>query len=167
MFSITYGYVNTLQKYVCACNSTGMFFTVIFIENKYIYSNLEVDFIFFCFLCKKYIQSSFYKCPFSIKSHCWLGLGIESKILSAKSLTLLQDWLGSPWQPRRPCSRWPFRPALSLTPLPRSKFKATVKRDFYPPSFLLKLTIWAHDFTRRYSIRKVDFWFSGDITSMD
>ena len=71
-----------------------MFFTVIFIENKYIYSNLEVDFIFFCFLCKKYIQSSFYKCPFclfSIKSHCWLGLAIESKILSAKSLTLLQD----------------------------------------------------------------------------
>ena len=64
MFSITYGYVNTLQKYVCACNSTGMFFTVIFIENKYIYSYLEVDFIFFCFLCKKYIQSSFYKCPF-------------------------------------------------------------------------------------------------------
>ena len=66
-----------------------MFFTVIFIENKY--SNLGVDFIFFCFLCKKYIQSSFYKCPFSIKSHCWLGLAIESKILSAKSLTLLQD----------------------------------------------------------------------------
>ena len=68
-----------------------MFFTVIFIENKYIYSHLAVDFIFFCFLGKKYIQSSFYKCPFSIKSHCWLGLAIESKILSAKSLTLLQD----------------------------------------------------------------------------